>query len=170
MASIREKLNGFTPGASGTEVEGFADKSKHKGSTIGATMQKRMLAFVPASGNQAFNGGRGKSFSYAFLYSIDFSRDYTELALSFSGHQVVVTGRNLKAKLDNIEAFREELVEEVDELTASGMDADACVVTRAGAGGRTGRGVGGTLEEATGRGERANASARRDFRGRKLGD
>lgn len=125
MPSIREALSG----QSGCEVTPFAEKSKHGSSQTGASMQKRMLAFVPAAENEAFNGGLGKSFSYAYLYSIDFSRDYSALLLTFGGHQVRVTGRNLKSKLDQIEAFREELVEQADGLEAAGADPSACVVT-----------------------------------------
>lgn len=123
MGEIRDKML-----ARGKEL-GFGDQqSKHAGTKVGAAAKCVCVAFVPLAGNREFNDGRGKALAYSHLYSVDFSLDYTELVLTFSGHIVRVKGRQLKNILRELEDHRCPLIEQADPIQATTKGAEEAVV------------------------------------------
>ena len=90
----------------------------HGAVRIGASQEKRQLAFVPTPRNKAFNRGRGVSFEYAHLLWVDFELDYSELVLNFTTDCVTVQGGDLKGLYDQIRAHVVDLVEQSDPMHA----------------------------------------------------
>ena len=75
-----------------------------------------------------FINGDSKSFQYSHLYSVDFDRSGT-ITLTFSGHSVKLTGRNLDALATRLEDHKRRFVQEVDPMHAAAMGEGECEVT-----------------------------------------
>lgn len=89
---------------------------RHGAVRIGASQEKRQIAFLPLPRNKAFNRGRGVCFEYAHLLRVDFALDYSELVLTFATDRVTVRGRDLKGLLDQIGTHVAGLVEQADPM------------------------------------------------------
>jgi hypothetical protein len=93
--------------------------ARHRsGPVVGANARRDQIAFIPRSGNKAFNGGEGLSFEYHYLVKISFRLDYSQLTLFFSDCRIVLEGPSLKPLYDRIRTHHEDLVEEADPMHA----------------------------------------------------
>ncbi|MEW4571328.1 hypothetical protein AB1L88_25930 [Tautonia sp. JC769] len=108
-------------------IEGKAIRHR-SGPVVGANARRDQIAFIPRSGNKAFNGGEGLSIEYHYLVKISFLLDYSRLTIIFSDCRVILEGPNLKPLYDRIRIHHEDLVEEADPMHAM-HDPLGCSVT-----------------------------------------
>lgn len=108
-------------------IEGKAARHR-SGPVVGANARRDQIAFIPRSGNRAFNEGEGLSIEYHYLVKISFRLDYSRLTLIFSDCRIVLEGRDLKPLYDRLRTHHEDLVEESDPMHAM-RDPLSCSVT-----------------------------------------
>ncbi len=105
----------------GEPVELEAEEEGRSYSTLSADrMQKVMLELRYKTGN-------AKALAYSYLVAIDF--DPSEgIVLDFSGHEVRISGRNLRPLFSGLAAQRVAVVQEVDDLYVETASAPVATV------------------------------------------
>jgi hypothetical protein len=101
-----------------------AEEEGESFSTLSADRQQKIMLEL------RLKNGNAKALAYSYLVGIDF--DPSEgIMLNFSGHEVRISGRNLRPLVSGLVSQRVAAVQEVDDLYVEATSAPAAtVVTR----------------------------------------